>query len=78
MNKILNIPESVYDYEFMVAEKREDGDYNWIANFCYYNADMEALLRSNPNYITCHNVRIAGKQLKKWLTKSVSSDIINS
>lgn len=68
MNEILNIPNDVYDYEFMVIAPNGKGDYEWVANFAFWNNDAQKLVEENQDkgYTICHNVRIAHKQLKPF------------
>lgn len=60
---IVGIPESEYDYEFMICEEKDDC-YQWIANFEYWNDDADKLCKSNENFRIIHNIRIAHKQKK--------------
>lgn len=67
MSKILNIPEDVYDYEFMIVKPNNYGSYDWVANFAFWNNYAQKIMDDNKDkgYVVCHNVRIAGKELRK-------------
>ena len=63
MNKIIGIPQSEYEYEFMLVRPLEDGNYQWIANYEYYTDEIDKKVQEE-NLIICHNVRITHKQKK--------------
>lgn len=66
-NQILGIPKDDYEYEFMVVVRREDYNYDFIANF---EDGFEAeQLASKIGGGVVHNVRIAHKQLKQIYEK---------
>ena len=52
MGKIIGIPPSEWEYEFMVVKPREDGNFDWV-------------VKIEDGCIIAHNIRIAHKQLKK-------------
>lgn len=61
--QILGIPQSKYDYEFMVATKTENGNFQFHSNHEHYD-DAEKSAKEIGGIII-HNVKVAHKQLKK-------------
>ena len=59
MGEIIGIPPSEWEYEFMVIKSREDGNFDWVANYENYPVKIE------DGCVITHNIRIAHKQLKK-------------
>ena len=56
--EIIGIPPSEWEYEFMVVKPREDGNFDWAANYENYPEKIE------DGCIITHNVKIAHKQSK--------------
>lgn len=73
MNKILNVPNDQYDYEFMVAIQNSDGDFEWHSN--HETAEAYDVAKEIGG-VVIHNVRISHKKLKKILTNIQLSIII--
>ena len=59
MEEIIGIPPSEWEYEFMAVKPREDGNFDWVANYENYPVKIE------DGCIITHNIRIAHKQSKK-------------
>lgn len=69
MDKIVGRPENIYEYEFMIIRKRNDGDYDWIEDcegpweaetaYLRYTCDDE---ENKDKYIISHNLRISYKK----------------
>ena len=61
MGKIIGIPPSKYEYEFMAVKKIEDGNFQWIANYEDYPYELEGCTK---DIIIIHNLIIAHKEEK--------------
>lgn len=62
MNKILGVPKSEYEYEFMVVKPTEDGDFRWFSNHKTAEAYRVA---EEVGGVVVHNVRVSGKKKRE-------------
>lgn len=61
--QIHGIPESEYEYEFMVVQDCGD-HFEFVMNSEWWTDEVEDFVKTN-GYVVVHNVRVAHKQKKK-------------
>lgn len=59
-NFILNKPKTEYNYEFMVIKSREDGNYDWVANYEFAGPAYDHAKEIGG--VVAHNVRVRHKE----------------